>query len=89
MKIPKLKRFDVVWIQWEDSMAQSGWMGIDETDIDKVSMICYSCGFFIQENKDSIVFSGSITPRDCGDHSIDGWMKIPKIAIQKITKVKL
>ena len=90
MKFPKLKLFDIVWIHWIDSMARTGWMGIDEEQINDTLMDCYSCGFLVMDGQDFLAISASRTARDPKDKdSVDGYIKIPKVAIQRVKKIRL
>lgn len=70
-------KFKKIEVHWVDSHGSGGWRYIP--DIKTPQLDCYSMGFLIKEDKDSITMSASYS---ANDSSFD-MLTIPKCAIVK------
>jgi len=71
-----------VWVRWVDSMGRGHWSNKDDIKEDFVSrrnMECYSAGFLLDNNEDSVVIIQSI-----GFSEYANTLKIPKVAIKEM-----
>ena len=68
MFIVKPKQFDLIEIKWHDSIAynQTPWFELDYVlDQDQIAgMTIHSIGYFLEENKEYIIFTDSIRPNE-------------------------
>ena len=88
MKIPKLKKWQIIEIEWLDSGALSGWTK-DELDFKKKDLEYNTVGYFLKETDYSIsvIQSRKHAVVEQGT-SINALMEIPKVAITKLNIIK-
>jgi hypothetical protein len=83
----KYKQFETILdIDWIDSVSTNGWTykeKINETFNPNDLRYTKSCGYFLKEDKESIMICLSLS-RDCYAETI----QIPKISIKKIRRLK-
>ena len=97
MKIPKLKRWDKIEIEWIDSISPSSrWKPIDgmDWDYEEKFMIHRTCGYFLQKSKTSICICQSYQKEiySDGDRMMEGAIMIPICAVifvRKLPKTQL
>lgn len=80
-----MKKFQIIEIQWLDSLSLSGWQKIDGIEPSSLPMMKHrTLGYYLDENKRSIVVFQS-----CRDDNkyVDGIFEIPKGCILKIKKL--
>jgi hypothetical protein len=84
MKIPKIKKWQIIEIDWLDSCHLAGWTR-DEFDWDLKDLEHKTVGYFIKETKYSIavIQSRKAEVKEKGT-SVDALMEIPKVAVTKI-----
>lgn len=82
MKLPKLKREDIIEVNWIDITTTSSWKTLEEAEC-YVATMSHSVGYFINEDDDVIRISG--TKNDEGDRDVN---VIVKGCIKSISKLK-
>jgi hypothetical protein len=84
----KLKQFDLLKIDWVDSLSdESGWTSLENYDYDDLylNLIHQSVGYLIRESNKAITVAHSIR----GNKTFMlGVITIPKGCIKRITKIK-
>ncbi len=82
MKLPKLKKEDIVEIHWIDITSTASWKTLEEAEC-YIAITAHSVGYFINEDDDVIRISASKT--DEGDRDVT---VIVKGCIKSISKLK-
>ena len=93
MKDLKLNRWDMVYIQWEDSYHSSGWSGLDSLALDDTdSLEQISVGYFVYETGKTISIVQTARAnnhlREQHDTHVDGALTIPKKAITAMCRLE-
>jgi len=88
MRIPKLKKWQIIEIEWLDSCHLFGWTK-DNLDFEQKDLEHNTVGYFLKETEYSIsvVQSRKHEVKEKGT-SIDALMEIPKVAITKLSVLK-
>lgn len=88
MKIPKLKKWQIIEIDWLDSCHLSGWTR-DDLTYELKDLEHKTAGYFLKETKYSInvVQSRKAEVKEKGT-TIDALMEIPKVAITNVRLIK-
>jgi len=85
MKIPKLKKWQIVEIEWLDSCSVNGWNKDNGISYQKSDLEHISVGYFLKETEYSIAVVQSIKKKVSEENtSINSIIEIPKVAISKI-----
>lgn len=87
MKIPKLKRFQIIEIEWQDSCHASGWMAADKILYRDVDYEHRTVGYFLKETRHGIAVVQSRRDELTANVMVDAHMEIPKAAITRIRKL--
>ena len=82
MKLPKLKREDIIEVNWIDITATSSWKTLEEAEC-YIAVTAHSVGYFINEDEDVIRISG--TKDDEGSRDVN---VIVKGCIKSVSKLK-
>ena len=82
MKFPKLKKEDIIEVNWIDITATSSWKTLEEAET-YLAVTAHSVGYFINEDDDVIRISG--TKDDEGNRDVN---VIVKGCIKSISKLK-
>ena len=85
MKIPKLKKYDVVKIKWIDSytIASGAWIDEEEIDSEGDGHI-ESVGYYLEKSQTQLILCQSYYK---GQGNIQGGFSIPLGCIQEVTKL--
>ena len=88
MRIPKLKKWQIIEIEWLDSCHLSGWTR-DDLAFEQKDLEHNTIGYFIRETEYSIsvVQSRKNEVKEKGT-AINALMEIPKVAITKLSVLK-
>jgi len=86
IKFPKLQKWQMVEIHWDDSVHTNGWKHEEDVDFDDVFLQHLSIGYFVNSSKRAITICQNRS--DQGDTNIDAIMSIPKGCIRKLRKLK-
>lgn len=87
MKQPKLPK--LVAVDWIDSSSSNGWIDMPNRDF-RLNLKCSSVGYLVHEEKDRVRVSASIAFDNNGNaDQFNNTITIPRVAIQRIRKVKL
>ncbi len=76
-----MRRFPVVWVEWVDSVAASGWVA-DQYAVSH-NLACISVGFLVAESEEAITVAASISSAG----QIDCPITIPRCAITGLWEV--
>lgn len=93
IKLPKFKHWEVIVLDWVDSMHSSKWRSSDEAieDVNDDSWLKHhTIGFFLHESKESITVIQSLGREysyDKNIRNVDGCMTIPKIAVTRVRRL--
>lgn len=89
MKIPKLRKFDPIWIKWIDAggINNNGWHDIVDWENEPPPTICETLGFFMVSTKDYIYIAQNYDAVD--STAVTNIERIPHGCIQKIKKIKI
>lgn len=88
MRFPKLKKWQMVEIDWLDSCHLSGWNRENNIDFARKDLEHKSCGYFLKETDYSLsVIQSRKSDTSVPNISVDALMEIPKVAILKIRKL--
>lgn len=82
MKLPKLKRDDILEVHWIDITYSTGWKTTEEAEV-YIAVGCHSIGYFLNEDDDVIRISA--TKNDEGERDVN---VIVKGCIKSISKLK-
>lgn len=82
MKLPKLKRDDIIEVHWIDITATSSWKPTEEAET-YIAVTCHSVGYFLNEDDDVIRISA--TKNDEGERDVN---VIIRGCIKSISKLK-
>lgn len=82
MKLPKLRKEDVVEVNWIDITTTASWKTLEEAEC-YLAVTAHSVGYFINEDDDVIRISG--TKDDEGNRDVN---VIVKGCIKSISKLK-
>ena len=82
MKLPKLKREDIIEVHWLDITSTTSWKTTDEAET-YIAVGCHSIGYFLNEDDDVIRISD--TKNDEGERNVN---VIIKGCIKSISKLK-
>lgn len=82
MKLPKLKREDIVEVHWIDITSTASWKTLEEAE-SYIAVTSHSVGYFI--NEDSDVIRISATKNDEGERDVN---VIVRGCIKSISKLK-
>jgi hypothetical protein len=74
----------LVWVQWVDPHAESGWMEFDE--VCDPPGCAESCGFVIHDEDDYVVLALSL---DYVNNHVNGYIAIPKVLIKSMHSLTL
>ena len=84
MKIPKLKKWQIIEIDWIDSGSVDGWIK-DNLEYALSDLEYKSAGYFLKETDYSIcIVQSKKEPVKAENTQINSLMEIPKVAITKI-----
>lgn len=82
MKLPKLKKEDIIEVHWLDITSTASWKTTDEAEC-YIAVTCHSIGYFLNEDDDVIRISA--TKNDEGERDVN---VIVKGCIKSISKLK-
>ena len=82
MKLPKLRKEDVVEVHWVDITSTASWKTTEEAET-YIAVGCHSVGYFLNEDNDVIRISA--TKNDEGERDVN---VIVKGCIKSISKLK-
>ncbi|HDY68436.1 hypothetical protein LCGC14_2861820 [marine sediment metagenome] len=94
MKIPnltkkiKIKKYQIIEIEWLDSLHTTGWMkeeSVQTTPLEKMKH--KTLGYFLREDEKSLLVIQSYGNFIEGSPMVDGIMEIPKGCILRIKKL--
>ena len=80
------KKFDLVRIDWVDSMHDSGWQKLSEFNAVEEQMMHRTVGYVVYESRTTLGVCQSYGVNR-KDPTIDAVMQVPKVAIKKIKKL--
>ena len=67
MRLPKLKREDIVEVNWIDITSTTSWKTTEEAE-SYIAVCCHSVGYFLNEDEDVIRLSA--TKNDEGERDV-------------------
>lgn len=82
MKLPKLKREQIIEVNWIDITSTTSWKATDEAE-NYAAVGCHSVGYFINEDNDVIRISSTKNDEDERDVNV-----IVKGCIKSINRLK-
>ncbi len=81
-----MKPYQIVEVDWVDSLHARGWMKEDEVQLSGDHMLHRTLGYVLRDSKDALLLIQSyqinLQPRE-----VDGVMEIPRVAIKRLRKL--
>lgn len=87
MRSKQTKKWQIIEIEWVDSIHTNGWTYEDKLDLDDKYLNHKTVGYFYTRTKHAITVVQSRSNDGDEKSNVDATMTIPLLAIQKIKKL--